>query len=588
MFGFLKPVVHEASSPLTDTATAEAFWRVLPREDPIAAQKAVCDALAEPVARGGLNSDRLRALLMLDQRLRPLLDVLLAHDTAGNVEAPAQETQPRQAAFDLCFSFGRAYGQLLRPLCDQSGHQDWRKKYESHMLLRLLQHRQTELLLRPFVDERSTRFAWKEAHAVYRFAQSRGSLREEVPVNRNGSPIAADTTLEREYVHLLLQEFVNGGQFPPHDAFWISQAIHRWCRGMTLESTAGRTAENQFIVDPHGEVGLVRSVGETTSTSLRLDMGSVVFSIRKEVVSLREAPDRPVERGLLGRARKLALLNKLDAFCAPERPAIARRGEREPTAVAVEVLVGLSPILRMLRKGPDQALATARPLAASEGLTITGLGGLAEDSTGTYANGANTVMQAPTGAGNGGPAPMTMVDCSDSGCRLHGPTLTPNPALPGALIAFREDAASPWKLAIVRRVKKRLAGKRIEIGVEYVGKAPRWVVVVPDSSPRPGQSPDSKPPRFAALYLPESTEHPVLPIKTLILPARGISPEGRLSVRSRSSVHAIQLKEPLEEQADFIWSPFEILERWLKDAPQSGDSSPQETASRSPALSTSA
>lgn len=26
----------------------------------------------------------------------------------------------------------------------------------------------------------------------------------------------------------------------------------------------------------------------------------------------------------------------------------------------------------------------------------------------------------------------------------------------------------------------------------------------------------------------------------------------------------IQLKEPLEEQADFIRSPFEMLDRWLK------------------------
>jgi hypothetical protein len=54
-----------------------------------------------------------------------------------------------------------------------------------------------------------------------------------------------------------------------------------------------------------------------------------------------------------------------------------------------------------------------------------------------------------------------------------------------------------------------------------------------------------------------------------VLPARGLGPEDRLSVRSRTSVHTIQLKEPLEEQAEFIWSPFEILERWLKDEPAS-------------------
>ena len=56
-------------------------------------------------------------------------------------------------------------------------------------------------------------------------------------------------------------------------------------------------------------------------------------------------------------------------------------------------------------------------------------------------------------------------------------------------------------------------------------------------------------------------------MKTLVLPARGLAPDDRLSVRSRSSIHTIQLKEPLEEQAEFIWSPFEILDRWLKDEP---------------------
>jgi hypothetical protein len=34
-------------------------------------------------------------------------------------------------------------------------------------------------------------------------------------------------------------------------------------------------------------------------------------------------------------------------------------------------------------------------------------------------------------------------------------------------------------------------------------------------------------------------------------------------------VHTVRLKEPLEEQADFIWSPFEILDHGLRDEPVS-------------------
>ncbi len=47
----------------------------------------------------------------------------------------------------------------------------------------------------------------------------------------------------------------------------------------------------------------------------------------------------------------------------------------------------------------------------------------------------------------------------------------------------------------------------------------------------------------------------------MILPACGFAPDDRLSVRSLTDPCTIQLKEPLEEQADFVWSPFEILDR---------------------------
>jgi hypothetical protein len=84
---------------------------------------------------------------------------------------------------------------------------------------------------------------------------------------------------------------------------------------------------------------------------------------------------------------------------------------------------------------------------------------------------------------------------------------------------------------------------------------------VPDSEARPDGPRGSEQPRFAALYLPESAGHPVLPIRTLITPVRGLAPGDRLSVRSGAAAYTIQLKEPLEEQSDFVWSPFDVLDR---------------------------
>jgi hypothetical protein len=36
-----------------------------------------------------------------------------------------------------------------------------------------------------------------------------------------GDPDAPPSTLQKEYVHILLLELMNGGQFSPYDAFWL-------------------------------------------------------------------------------------------------------------------------------------------------------------------------------------------------------------------------------------------------------------------------------------------------------------------------------------------------------------------------------
>ena len=58
-----------------------------------------------------------------------------------------------------------------------------------------------------------------------------------------------------------------------------------------------------------------------------------------------------------------------------------------------------------------------------------------------------------------------------------------------------------------------------------------------------------------------------MPIKTLVLPARVFAPNDRLTLKSATAIYTIHLKQPLEEQGEFIWSPFEIVERRAAEEP---------------------
>ncbi len=149
-------------------------------------------------------------------------------------------------------------------------------------------------------------------------------------------------------------------------------------------------------------------------------------------------------------------------------------------------------------------------------------------------------------------------DRSESGCRLRGRIVNSNRVLPGALVAFREHHNAPWTLAVVRRLRKRI-GDRIDIGVEYIGRNPLVVTLAADVD-RAADSTvasDRKRKHYAALHLHESSGHPHLPFRTLILSAREFNAGRCLSLRSDGAEYTVRLKEPIEEQDGFVWLSYE-------------------------------
>jgi hypothetical protein len=174
-------------------------------------------------------------------------------------------------------------------------------------------------------------------------------------------------------------------------------------------------------------------------------------------------------------------------------------------------------------------------------------------------------------------------DRSASGCRLHAASAEAVRVPPGTLLAIRDTENMRWSLAVVRRLKSRI-GDRVDIGVEYVGQNPRGVTMAfdADQSKLSGAAAAGRTTVFSALYLRESARQPMMPFKTLIMEAGMLDGNRCLTLRSAAAEYTVRLREPIEEQDDFVWLPYEVLDRRATDRASSEQAAEGNAPSRLP------
>ncbi len=102
----------------------------------------------------------------------------------------------------------------------------------------------------------------------------------------------------------------------------------------------------------------------------------------------------------------------------------------------------------------------------------------------------------------------------------------------------------------------------VEIGVEHIGRSPRFVKLVTDysgdSSPEVA---DSTQRCFAALYLPPSARQPTMPINTLLLPECHFKVDSTVTLLSSDATYTLRLNEPIQQQFEFIWTSFTVVDK---------------------------
>jgi hypothetical protein len=283
--------------------------------------------------------------------------------------------------------------------------------------------------------------------------------------------------------------------------------------------------------------------------------------IDQEIVALKHGTAVPQPASPVVCAGQLALLGKLAKLFAPDPGVIVRRAERKSVESRVQAIAGFPAIVEELRQNGHRQGGGPSSVAATEGdITISPFGRstLSPDFAG---GGAGRGGMAKGGRRDIVPLTWHIKDRSGSGCRMRGQIDDLNRVIPGSLVAHRDDEATPWTVSVVRWLR-RLMVDHVEIGVEYLGRKPRYMKMVAGGDDEADPAlPDAASSCFAALYLPPSEAQPAMPIKTLLLPASRFVAGCEMALLSAETTYRVRLNEPIHQQSDFVMTSFAVLEK---------------------------
>jgi hypothetical protein len=373
----------------------------------------------------------------------------------------------------------------------------------------------------------------------------------------------AANELEQHYLQALLLDVMNTGQFSPREALWASRWFARWCSepGMRLTRLRDGDAPDArgFVLDLDGAEGLQRP-GAAGRKLLHFDSSPLRALIDAEVATLTREATLSHRTAPAERAGQQALLNRLASLFAPVHVEVTRRAERTPVAFTVQATAGFAFIVEELRKS-GQARGSSNAGSASYGEAATSAVGSSTYSPLFAAGGQEgQAIFSIADQLNAIPQIWQVKDRSDTGCRMRGQIDNMNRVIPGSLIALRDSEGASWTVSVVRWFR-RLMVDHVEIGVEYLGRKPRFIKLVADGDPDAelefGQDP--APRCFAALYMPPSTQFPTLPIKTILLPACEFRRGGEFTLLSSSATYRMRLNEAIQQQFEYVLTSFSII-----------------------------
>jgi hypothetical protein len=554
MFGFGR----STKDPLSEKKTVERWFATFPANDPLSTHSAILTELGALAERTSPRSPaRLEAVFHLDALSEPPRRSLTTQYLEHGNRSSRVENQLWQALFDLTQAFLLCYQAFGRDFAGHAQSNRWQSLLPE-LVARQIMHTGVDAKIRLYRYEQWIPARWTELNTLFQTACT--AQIERVPVGTLAE--GALTTIEHEYLRVLLLQLMNAGNLSPRHVQWVADQLSEWCAPLRL--TIEPPTATSFYVDLGDRAGLRRRTPRPLEGRvLFLDTRPLHAVLKQNVLMLEQkVRNDPLADRTSRRAEQLSLLTKLASQVDPEFRPVTRRGERQTASGSVDAIVGFSKISGFLRDEEVGPVADRRQTAGSYGETmeIATFGHMRNEN-------ARTVQVArqrlASYAAQGGA--WEVRDVSQTGYRLVAPMTVINAVTLGTLAAIRAEDQPLWTLGIVRRMK-RLTAERAEIGLQVIANN---LVGVELSSPKRGEtdySVDGEAPtvsgrRFQGLFLSLRKRSGDTLIQTLIVPAGEYQPGKRLQMSVANSAQSIAFGRLLEQQPDWIWATIESHEQ---------------------------
>jgi hypothetical protein len=537
MFGFGKTI----KDPLADAKTAERWLGLFPTNDPLAMHGAVLVELGHLTERVAKRTPaRLQAVFFIDRCTDPLRENLTTQYLEHGNRSTRVENQLWQSLFDLTQGFLLCYQAFAREVSDHAQSNKWQSLLPE-LIARQIMHQGLDAKIRLFRYEQWIPAKWSDLHALFQMACSAQIERQPVAVLPDGGL----TTIEQEYLRVLVLQLMNSGNLTPRHLEWVAEQLSEWCAPLRLELESSTVTS--FYVDLGSRSGLKRRNPQPLEGRvLFLDTRPLHAVLMQNVVMLdQKVRNNPLSDRTPRRADQLNLLSKLASQVDPEFRPLARRGERTNADGSVDAIVGFTKIAGFLRDEEMEPfeIATFGRMRNENARSVE----IARRRLANYAT--------PGGA-------WDIRDISQTGFRLVAPMSVINAVTLGTLAAIRPPAQVRWTLGIVRRMK-RLTTERAEIGLQVIANN---LIGVELAEPKGGEadySVDAAPTvsnrRFNGLFLSLRKRDGEAAVQTLIVPPGEYQPGKRLHMSAAQSSQRIAFGRLLEQHPDWVWATIEPL-----------------------------